>query len=48
MKMTELFTEQQNKIFNTLYKLDVNENVEKKKQEIPTLAIFHGLGLGQK
>lgn len=29
--MTELFTEQQNKIFNTLYKLDVNENVEKKK-----------------
>ena len=29
--MTELFAEQQNKIFNTLYKLDVNENVEKKK-----------------
>lgn len=29
--MTESFTEQQNKIFNTLYKLDVNENVEKKK-----------------
>ena len=31
MKMTEIFTEQQNKIFNTLYKLDVNDNVEKKK-----------------
>ena len=29
--MSELFTEQQNKIFNTLYKLDVNDNVEKKK-----------------
>ena len=43
--MTEkIFTKAQNEIFNELYQIDVNQNVEQKNK----LNYDHGHGLGQK